>query len=353
MASTNSSHLRTRRILLARAGQGALLLGTSGIWRSALGAVEKASVTVQTYPGSLLNLPLHIGADQKLFEKRGLQVVISPVPSGPLAQQALVTGDLDIAYGSSDPGIAAHVKGADTQIFLGLYNANVWALVGRKGLVPDGPAKPYPEIMQVLKGKKVGVTGRGAASEFIVRSMFENAGLSGDDATYIAVGGPATAYPALVSGTVDVVLAFEPMITLADTQQTGRVLVDLRKGAGPKALQNMNGAFVTFNATRAFLTKNPGTARAFQEGLIESVKWMQNPANKTAVGEFIVKYVSIGKAPNQAAVVDRLIAENVGSFGWTVDRNSIAAYSDFLLKNKLIPVPVDPLKYVADIAPRT
>ena len=53
--------------------------------------------------------------------------------------------------------------------------------------------------MQDLKGLRIGVTGRGAASDFIVRAMFEEAGLKGDDATYIAVGGPATSYPSLVT----------------------------------------------------------------------------------------------------------------------------------------------------------
>ncbi|MGE0797828.1 MAG: ABC transporter substrate-binding protein [Lautropia sp.] len=343
-----------RRAFIDRIGHGALAIGLGSGLGSARAAAERASVTVQSYPGSLLNLPLHIGVDRKFFEANGIKAVITPIPSGPLAQQALVAGDLDIAYGTSDPGIAAHAKGADTQIFLGLFNANIWGLVARNGLpLPASGAGSYPGIMQSLKGVRVGVTGRGAASEFIVRSMFENAGMSGDSATYIAVGGPATAYPAMVTGTVDVVLAFEPVITLIDTQKTGRILVDLRKGEGPPALQQMNGAFVTFNAARSFLQKNPQTVKAFQAGWIESVKWMQDTANRAAVGDFIKKYVSIGEASNMNAVLDRLISENVKYFAWTVDPASITAYSEFLSKNKLIPGPVDPKRYVADVAPRT
>lgn len=326
--------------------------GMTAAAAAAWAAPEKANVSVQIYPGSMLNVPLHVGVEQGLFKKHGLEVALTAVPSGPLAQQALVTGDLDIAYGSSDPGIAAKAKGADTQIFLGFYNGNVWSLVTRNGVKTPTAAKGYPAVMHDLKGMRVGVTGRGAASEFIVRNMFEEAGMSGDDASYVAVGGPATAYPAVQASQVDVVLAFEPLMTLMQTQSSGQILLDFRKGQGPAWMQRMNGAFVTFNATRKFLGQNPQTVKAFQQGWIDSVKWVKDPANRKTLGAIMKKNVAIGTVPNADAVVDKLIQDNFKYFDWTVDPKAIAAYSDFLLKAKLIPKAVDPAEYVSPLAPK-
>lgn len=332
---------------------GTVVLGASATLASRrAAAADKKSVSVQLYPGSMLNVPLYAGVDEGIFKKHGLNVELMAVPSGPLAQQALVTGDLDIAYGTSDPGMAAKSKGADTQIFLGFYNANIWALVVRNGLAMPDQSHPYPAVMKDLKGRRVGVTGRGAASEFIVRSMFEDAKINPDDTSYVAVGGPATAYPALTANQVDAVLAFEPMMTLIQTQNTGKMLLDFRKGEGPATLQKMNGAFVTFNASRKFIDGNPGTVKAFQEAWIETVKWMQDPKNRAAAETIIKKCVSIGSVPNVDAVVDKLFEDNIKFFNWTVDRKAIAAYSDFLLKNKLIATAVDPGNYVAAVAPQ-
>ncbi len=332
---------------------GTIALGASAALTSRRAvAADKKSVSVQLYPGSMLNVPLYAGVDQGFFEKHDLNVAIVAVPNGPLAQQALVTGDLDIAYGTSDPGMAAKSKGADTQIFLGLYNANIWALVVGNGVAVPDLSKSYPAIMKDLKGRRIGVTGRGAASEFIVRSMFEDAKVNPDDASYVAVGGPASAYPALTANQVDAVLAFEPMITLVQTQRTGKVLLDFRKEEGPATLQKMNGAFVTFNTSRKFIDGNPGTIKAFQEAWIETVKWIQDSKNRTAAQIIIKKYVSIGSVPNADAVVDKLFEDNIKFFNWTVDRKAIAAYSDFLLKNKLIAKAVDPGSYVASVAPQ-
>ena len=142
------------------------------------------------------------------------------------------------------------------------------------------------------------------------------------------------------------------MVTQVETQGTGSVLVDFRKAEGPASLQRMNGAFVTFNAMRSFLTRNPETIKAFQAGWIDAVKWSQDPANRVAIGALMKKYVSIGDARNLEQVIDKLIEDNVKYFHWTVDPNAIAAYSDFLLKNKLITMPVDPEAYVSRLAPR-
>jgi NitT/TauT family transport system substrate-binding protein len=318
----------------------------------ALAAPEKQAISVQVYPGAMLNVPLYAALEQGIFKKHGLDVTLTAVPNGPLAQQALVTGDLDIAYGTSDPGMAAKSKGADTQIFLGLYNANIWALVTRNDVTVLDHAKSYPAVMKDLKKLRIGVTARGAASEFIVRSMFEDAGVNPDDASYVAVGGPATAYPAVIANQVDVVLAFEPLMTLMQTQNTGNILLDFRKGEGPAALQNMNGAFVTFNAARKFLSQNPNTVKAFQEAWREAVRWIQDSENRTSTKAIIKKYVAIGSVSNVDPVLNKLIDDNVKYFGWTVDPKAVAAYSDFLLKNKLIAKAVDPADYVAAVTPK-
>ena len=263
-----------------------------------------------------------------------------------------MSGDLDIAFGTSDPGMAAKSKGADTQVFLGLYNANIWALVARNGVSVPDQSISYPTVMKSLKTLRVGVTGRGAASEFIVRSMFEDAGVNPDEASYIAVGGPATAYPALTTNQVDVVLAFEPVMTLMQTQGTGKILLDFRKGEGPTVMRKMNGGFITFNAARKFINQNPNTVKAFQDSWMEAVKWIQEPKNRAGASAIIKKYVAIGNVPNVDTVIDKLIDDNVRYFAWTVDPQSIVAYSDFLLKNKLITKAVDPADYLAVVAPR-
>ena len=64
-------------------------------------------------------------------------------------------------------------------------------------------------------------------------------GYKASDVTFLAVGLPNTARPALQRGTVDTYLSIEPLPSIVAAKNEGTVVVDLAKNQGPKVFHDL------------------------------------------------------------------------------------------------------------------
>jgi len=80
------------------------------------------------------------------------------------------------------------------------------------------------------------------------------------DVSIIAVGTGAAATAALQSGAVDALITYEPDVTKMTTAGVGRVVFDLRTTTTEKTYSQLPTS--TLQATSAWITANPDTARA-------------------------------------------------------------------------------------------
>ena len=133
---------------------------------SALAAQAKPLIKVMAGYGSADGAvaPLWFAKETKLFEKRGLDVVLVGMGTGSVSLRALIAKDLEIASLSGSGLVQAALQGADTVIISSAINGFIFKIFAAPEIT--SPAQ--------LKGKKLGVSRYGATSDFAVRLALKN-----------------------------------------------------------------------------------------------------------------------------------------------------------------------------------
>jgi NitT/TauT family transport system substrate-binding protein len=311
------------------------------------------TVRIQEYTGTILHFTQWVAADKGFCEAHGIKCVMVKIPSGPLGLQALVAGSLDISFASTEVTMQAAARGNDVQLIVGHSPNNIYTLDVKKGVPLPHLKEGYPAVVQDLKGLKVGVTARGSGVELQTRALLSGAGLSPDAVTYVAVGGPGTAYGSFISGQIDAAMMFEPFRAICHVQDTCVDLLDFAKGEGPAEISALNGAFETYAARRNYIEEHPVVIDAFIQAMTEATAWVRDPANYDELLKIVKSRFQLGA---EIADHDKVIAELVRTgaplYGVGINRNSVKAFSDYLLNAGLIPGPVDPASFVYSKAPK-
>jgi NitT/TauT family transport system substrate-binding protein len=347
MVSKMSKH---RMLPVYAALAGSMLFGPAFAQGEKVIANEE-TIRIQEYPGSIVSLHGWVIEEAGFCSAHRLKCSSTTIPSGPLGLQALAARSLEVSFASTDVTMQSASRGNDVQLIVGHSPNNIYELDVRSDVPRPNKNAGYPAKMKDFVGLKLGCTARGAATEIQMRALLVGAGLSPDSVSFVAVGSPSTAYPTMMAKQIDAAVMFEPFRTLCLTQKTCEIAVDLAKGEGPPELASLNGAFETFAARREFIKSNPVAVQAFIQAMSEAIDWMQKPENFDKVMAIARKHMSLGDIPNADAVLVELVKGQVPTYGAKIDRHSIKAFSDFLIKNKLIQNPVDPASFVYEKAP--
>ncbi len=140
-------------------------------------------------------------------------------PSGPPEMQAMLAGDLDIAYVGAAPPITAISKGLDAKI-VACVNTQGSDLVLRNEVNYTGP--------QDLKGLKIATFPGGSIQDTILRAWLQEKGLNPDRDVRLVPMGPGNAITALNSGSVEGVFLPHPAPAIIEAGGQGRSV--LRSG---------------------------------------------------------------------------------------------------------------------------
>lgn len=136
-----------------------------------------------------------------IFDKHGLKVNPIFVQGGTRTTQALLAGDLDVAYVGTPGIISAVANGAQLVFITGMHRTLPYMIYGAPGV--NGPAQ--------LRGKRVGITTFGDLSEFGTRYGLRAIGLDLEkDVTILQMGGPQTRMVALQAGTIGATILNPP-----------------------------------------------------------------------------------------------------------------------------------------------
>lgn len=334
-------------LALAACSQGGGETDTGGGDGDAAGGGEMPTLNIQAYPGAVANMVHWVAADAGICEKHGITCVIQEIASGPLGLQALIAGEIQVSFASTDVTMQARAKGTPVKIVVASEPNNLYSFV----VAPDTDFGGYPEGMQSVTDAAIGVTARGAATEIQTYALFQGAGLDPNSATYVPVGSPSTGYPALTGGTVEAAMVFEPFQTLCVVNETCEIAVELREGEGPEILQRLNGAFETYAMTEDFIEENPEAVDGFIAAIEEAVEFIQDEANYEEVLSIVQDHFTLGDVPNSEGVVEQIVQEQIPRYGASIDREAVTGFSDFLMEFGIITEPVDPNEFVYENAP--
>ena len=109
-------------------------------------------------------LGIWVAHDAGYFAKEKLDDQIILIPSGSQLAQVVTAGEVDVAALNGSSAMAAVLQGADIKIIGNTTNKLIFSIYVR----------PEIKTIEDLKGKKIGVTRFGSATDIAARLLFEN-----------------------------------------------------------------------------------------------------------------------------------------------------------------------------------
>src|SRR5499433_988999 len=198
--------------------------------------------------------PVYIMKELDLLRKYGLDVDVLFVPVSSRAIQAALAGEIQFITSGGVANINANVTGADFTGLTATLNTFVFKIVG-------SPELKKPED---LKGKKVGISRLGGASDFSIRYALTHWGLVPEkDVALIQVGGEPEEVLALQNKAVYAVILAEPFATVA--RRAGAImLADLSQLGVPYTMHGIGVRKSYIKANRDIVVR---FMKAYLEGI--------------------------------------------------------------------------------------
>ena len=184
----------------------------------------------------------------------------------------------------------------------------------------------HPEIKkpEMLKGKKVGISRLGGASDFSIRYALTRWGLVPDkDVAIIQVGGEQEEFLALQNKAVDAVVLSEPFATLA-IRSGSAVLADLSQLG---VTYSMHG----FGARKSFIQANRDVVVRFMKAYLEGIYVFKT--NKDLALNVLKKYTRVDDLSLVQVAYDEMSQRLIRRMPYP-DREGIQTIIDQLAKTR-------------------
>lgn len=300
-------------------------------------------------PGNML---VRVAIAKGFCKQQGLTCELQMIPAAPLGVQAMMANTIDSAIAPLDVMIGAINNGTKMKMVTGSLVSNLLMLVTRNDMAAPNADKPWPQYMSDLKGKRIGVTARGASTETGMRYLFSKAGLNPDDATYVAVGGAVTAYNALASKQIDAAMIVEPVGAICRVSKTCRVAWRGSENKEPAALYSLNGASNGLVFTQKFIDQKPDVIAAVIRAVKSSDAFINDPANFEEVVKIANSYFKF-ELPGGDEVMRSNLTQFIKdrTYSAAINREAIKGGINYLVEAKLINAPMAVSELVYDNAP--
>jgi NitT/TauT family transport system substrate-binding protein len=284
--------------------------------------VEQAEIRLGLIPIADV-APVFIGIEQGYFAEEGLTVTTEYAAGGAAAIPALVSGDIDFAFGAYPsfysavqeglPLVISTVVVREADLFAGLYS------------LPDSGIETPAD----MAGTTVAVNTLNNLVQLAVEAQLVDAGLSLADVTLVEIPFPEMV-AALELGNVDVISVVEPFGTIAKNTLDAHLVIDMFAG-------RVEGWPVAgFYVTESFLADNPNTVAAFNRAMAKATDFANGDAD--AVPQVLPTYID--------TTVEASRALNLPEFVSGIDPAPIQSVADFMVDAGILDAPIDVTEHV-------
>jgi NitT/TauT family transport system substrate-binding protein len=264
---------------------GLLILSYSFFLRGAWGQ-EKVRLSHSALESS--NAVWYLAQDRGFYKKNGLDADLLFIPSTTTSVSSLVAGDVQVANASGGGVASAVVAGADLVLVSCYLNSLPYELVVNESV----------KSAEDLKGKSVGISRVGSASDVAARALIRGLGLEPDKQVPIMqVGGPAERAASFRTGRI-AGFPSPPGIIHLTKGMPFRVLISTAD------FQNrFEFPYICATTTRSYLARQRETVKKVLMAHIEAVQFFKTRKEDTK--KIIAKYSRIN---NEAYLEDAYTA---------------------------------------------
>jgi NitT/TauT family transport system substrate-binding protein len=211
------------------------------------------------------------------FAEEGIDAELVYVAGAAQPAQALVAGEVQFVGGAGATAVPATLEGADLVV-----------IANHIATYPFTIQSVNYQRLEDLRGTRLGITRRGAASEFAAKYALRRAGLEADqDVILVQMGGEPEALAGLESGAADAAVLSE-FGTVQARARGYRELVDVSKLGADYALTGL----VT---TRKVVAERPDFVRRFVRGWVRGVA--ASVVNPQASLPIITRFIKAEDSP--------------------------------------------------------
>lgn len=228
-------------------------------------------------------------SDPKLFQFQ----------NGPAIVQALLAGQLDVAYLGIGPAMVARAKGADIKVVASniVEQISMIALGELSPYFESGDAKTAFARFKADKGRKavIATFPRGSVPETVLQYWLQNQlGMSRDEIKQnidIIYQGAAQVQQALMTEAVDGAAILEPVVSIIRDKKSDAKVVASGSGMFP----HQPGAVLTVR--ESLINEHPEVVKALVKAHIAATDQLRNAPEQAA--KAVGKYVGGGRLPKQ------------------------------------------------------
>lgn len=212
------SHMANGRLLLRTVLTLVVLAGACPTSSLALERIALAVAGIER----IIYLPAALAEQLGYFRQEGLDVEFHNVTSGNEGVDELLTGAAQGVVGFYDHTIDLQAKGkvVTSVVQLGLSPG--------EGVLTSSTTADRELSAVDFRGKKLGVTGLGSSTSFLMQYLAVSQGVKLSEITLVPVGAEASFAAAMKSGTIDIGMTTDPTASGLLKAGQARILIDLR-----------------------------------------------------------------------------------------------------------------------------
>jgi len=267
-------------------------------------------------------LPVAAAVELGFLEAEGIDATLDLIFPVDKAYAAMRDGSIDLVGGSAHSGLSAFPEWKGMKLLCAQGQGMYWFLVMRADIYPNR------NDLSVVKGRRIGAA---PWVEMGLRRLLQEGGIDLQrDEVHIAPVAPSlstgvnfglTAAKALEDGKIDGFWANGMGAEVAVRRGVGRVVLDVRRGDGPKSAFNYTIASVA--ATDAFIARSPETAAAVVRAIGKTHAALKKDYTlATAVGRKLFP-------PAEAALIAELVRRDLPFYDTSIPEVLVCGMNQF------------------------
>ena len=216
----------------------------------------------------VIYLPAMLTQRLGYFDAEGLDVELLSEPAGVQAETALVSGQVQGAVGFYDHTLDLQVKGKAVESVVQFSRA--------PGEVEIVATRHEDDITapKDFRGRKLGVTGLGASTDFLTKFLAVKNGVRTSEFTPVAVGAGPTFVSALQQGSIDAGMTTDPTVATVLAKKAGKVLIDMRTPEGSQAALGGPYPSSSLYMRTDWVDGHKGTVQKLADAFVRTLAWM-------------------------------------------------------------------------------
>lgn len=262
--------------------------------------VDANAPTVTIMVGGLskqIYLPFMLAKQLGYYEKIGVNVNLIDEPAGGDATQNMLAGQVQGVGGFYDHNIALQAQGKFSESVVSMLQIPGEVELCRSDL------KGKINSPKDFKGLDLGITDTGSSTDFLTQYLTKKSGVDPASTHRRGVGAGQTFIAAMKQKAIACGMTTEPTVSLALSDRTAFILLDMRTAAGSKAALGGTYPATSLYMPTAWVDANKPTVQKLVNAYVTALTWIQGHSGTEIADKMPADYYKgVGKAAYAAAL---------------------------------------------------